>query len=145
MDLPTDSFYRDDIVFRDPRNTFEGLKNYKLIFWSLRFHGRLFFSKLYVEVKRIWQVGGDYLDFVALLVRTRLPYFRSSCNPCVPAHHVLRLLLVAAAHAAVPAHPDHHDRLTPTETPSPFFCMLPSLHCPLPGRPLSVPSPVSVC
>lgn len=47
--------YREDITFRDPRNTFEGMKNYKTIFWSLRFHGRLFFKKLYVEVKRIWQ------------------------------------------------------------------------------------------
>lgn len=33
----------------------QGIKNYKLIFWSLRFHGSIFFSKLYVEVKRIWQ------------------------------------------------------------------------------------------
>jgi hypothetical protein len=47
--------YRDDITFRDPRNTFAGMKNYKLIFWSLRFHGRIFFKKLYVEVRRIWQ------------------------------------------------------------------------------------------
>lgn len=31
------------------------MKNYKLIFWSLRFHGRIFFKKLYVEVRRIWQ------------------------------------------------------------------------------------------
>mmetsp|Transcript_5840 Transcript_5840/g.13420 ORF Transcript_5840/g.13420 Transcript_5840/m.13420 type:complete len:197 (+) Transcript_5840:138-728(+) len=31
------------------------MDNYKLLFWSLRFHGRIFFSKLYVEVKRIWQ------------------------------------------------------------------------------------------
>ena len=50
-----DEIYREDITFRDPRNTFEGMKNYKTIFWSLRFHGRLFFKKLYVEVKRIWQ------------------------------------------------------------------------------------------
>lgn len=47
--------YRDDITFKDPRNNFSGLKNYKLIFWSLRFHGRIFFTKLYVEVRRIWQ------------------------------------------------------------------------------------------
>eukprot|EP00892_Ulva_mutabilis_P009650 jgi/Ulvmu1/7057/UM033_0117.1 len=47
--------YRDDIVFRDPRNSFSGIKNYKIIFWSLRFHGKLFFKELYVEVKRIWQ------------------------------------------------------------------------------------------
>lgn len=53
--LFADDIYRDDITFRDPRNAFSGLKNYKLIFWSLRFHGRIFFTKLYVEVRRIWQ------------------------------------------------------------------------------------------
>jgi hypothetical protein len=53
--LPADDIYRDDITFRDPRNSFSGLKNYQLIFWSLRFHGRIFFKHLYVEVKRIWQ------------------------------------------------------------------------------------------
>lgn len=42
-------------MFRDPRNSFQGLANYKTIFWSLRFHGRIFFKKLYVDVKRIWQ------------------------------------------------------------------------------------------
>lgn len=47
--------YREDIVFRDPRLTFQGMKNYKLIFWSLRFHGKLFFSKLYVDILRVWQ------------------------------------------------------------------------------------------
>ena len=50
-----DSIYRDDIVFKDPRNTFRGKKNYRTIFWSLRLSGKLVFSKLYVEVKRIWQ------------------------------------------------------------------------------------------
>lgn len=49
------SIYRDDILFKDPRNSFQGMKNYQLIFWSLRFHGKIFFSKLYVDVKRIWQ------------------------------------------------------------------------------------------
>lgn len=52
---PTDSIYREDIVFRDPRNCFKGMKNYQTVFWSLRFHGKIFFSKLYVDVKRIWQ------------------------------------------------------------------------------------------
>jgi hypothetical protein len=56
-----DSIYRDDIVFKDPRNKFEGMKNYKLIFWSLRFHGRIFFTRLYVEVKRIWQPSDDVI------------------------------------------------------------------------------------
>ena len=54
-----DDIYREDIVFRDPRNKFEGLKNYRIIFWSLRFHGKLFFRKLYVEVKRVWQPAND--------------------------------------------------------------------------------------
>jgi len=53
------NIYREDIVFRDPRNKFEGLKNYRIIFWSLRFHGKLFFRKLYVEVKRVWQPTND--------------------------------------------------------------------------------------
>lgn len=51
--------YREDILFKDPRNSFQGMKNYQLIFWSLRFHGRIFFSKLRVEVKRIWQPPTD--------------------------------------------------------------------------------------
>ncbi|KAJ9519921.1 hypothetical protein QJQ45_014646 [Haematococcus lacustris] len=55
------SIYRDDIVFKDPRNRFTGIKNYKLVFWSLRFHGQLFFTKLYVEVKRIWQPTDDVI------------------------------------------------------------------------------------
>lgn len=50
-----DDIYRDDITFRDPRNSFSGMKNYQTIFWSLRFHGRIFFKQLYVEVRRIWQ------------------------------------------------------------------------------------------
>ncbi|GBF90147.1 hypothetical protein Rsub_03280 [Raphidocelis subcapitata] len=49
------SIYRDDITFRDPRNSFSGIQNYRTIFWSLRFHGRIFFRRIYVEVKRIWQ------------------------------------------------------------------------------------------
>lgn len=55
------SIYRDDIHFKDPRFQFEGIKNYKLIFWSLRFHGRIFFSNLYVEIKRIWQPSDDVI------------------------------------------------------------------------------------
>ena len=50
-----DEIYRPDIVFRDPKNHFSGLRNYKIIFWSLRFHGQLFFSKIYVQVNRLWQ------------------------------------------------------------------------------------------
>ena len=42
-------------MFRDPNLSFRGLKNYKLVFWSLRFHSRLFFRDASVEVLRIWQ------------------------------------------------------------------------------------------
>lgn len=47
--------YRDDITFRDPMNVFSGIDNYKLIFWALRFHGRIFFKALWVDVGRVWQ------------------------------------------------------------------------------------------
>jgi hypothetical protein len=43
------------MVFKDQRVSFKGLKNYKMVIWSLRFHGNLFFKQPYVEVLRIWQ------------------------------------------------------------------------------------------
>ena len=49
------SIYRDDVVFRDPRNAFHGIDNYRTIFWSVRFHGNLFFRDLRVDVSRVWQ------------------------------------------------------------------------------------------
>ena len=48
-------FCRDDITFHDRRNKFTGIDNYKLMFWSLRFHARMFFKVIWVEVLRIWQ------------------------------------------------------------------------------------------
>lgn len=47
--------YRDDIVFKDPLNTFYGIENYKSIFWALRFHGRIFFKALWVDISNVWQ------------------------------------------------------------------------------------------
>ncbi|PON49618.1 NTF2-like domain containing protein [Parasponia andersonii] len=47
--------YRDDIVFRDPLNTFMGIDNYKSIFWALRFHGKMFFKALWVDISSVWQ------------------------------------------------------------------------------------------
>ncbi|KAI3466300.1 hypothetical protein Pfo_022963 [Paulownia fortunei] len=47
--------YRDDITFRDPLNTFTGIENYKLIFWALRFHGRILFREISLDVLRVWQ------------------------------------------------------------------------------------------
>eukprot|EP00262_Sarcandra_glabra_P020052 TRINITY_DN7874_c0_g1_i1.p1 TRINITY_DN7874_c0_g1~~TRINITY_DN7874_c0_g1_i1.p1 ORF type:complete len:263 (+),score=30.99 TRINITY_DN7874_c0_g1_i1:140-928(+) len=51
----TYDIYRDDIVFKDPLNTFVGIDNYKLIFWALRFNGKIFFKALWVDVISIWQ------------------------------------------------------------------------------------------
>ncbi|XP_017979557.1 PREDICTED: uncharacterized protein LOC18594940 [Theobroma cacao] len=47
--------YRDDVTFVDPLNTFSGIENYKLIFWALRFHGKILFRDISLEVFRIWQ------------------------------------------------------------------------------------------
>jgi len=51
------NIYREDIVFKDPRNTFMGIDKYKLIFRTLRFFGQVFFQPhtLRLEILRIWQ------------------------------------------------------------------------------------------
>ncbi|KAF5946264.1 hypothetical protein HYC85_016492 [Camellia sinensis] len=51
----TFDIYRDDIVFKDPLNTFFGIENYKSIFWALRFHGRIFFRALWLDIITVWQ------------------------------------------------------------------------------------------
>ena len=59
-DLPT-LFERDisydiytrDIFFKDPVNQFKGKFNYRIIFWTLRFHGRLFFSDLHFDLHEV--------------------------------------------------------------------------------------------
>lgn len=47
--------FREDIIFKDPLNTFVGIDNYKLIFGALRFCGQLFFKVLWVDIVSIWQ------------------------------------------------------------------------------------------
>jgi hypothetical protein len=66
---------REDITFRDRRNTFTGIGNYKLMFWSLRFHARMFFKTIWVEVRRIWQPS-DRVIIVRWAVRgiPRVPW-----------------------------------------------------------------------
>ncbi|CAI7830289.1 unnamed protein product, partial [Closterium sp. NIES-54] len=46
---------REDITFQDPMNTFKGVDNYRLIFKALRFHGKIFFKALCVDVLHVWQ------------------------------------------------------------------------------------------
>lgn len=52
---PGFGIYRDDIVFKDPLNTFAGMDNYKRIFWALRFIGPLLFKSLWVDIVNVWQ------------------------------------------------------------------------------------------
>lgn len=57
QDLPTlfqqdidYDIYTPDILFEDPISQFKGKLNYRIIFWTLRFHGQLFFTELYFDV-----------------------------------------------------------------------------------------------
>ena len=45
--------YSQDIYFKDPVNTFKGKFNYRIIFWTLRFHARLFFRQIHFDVHKI--------------------------------------------------------------------------------------------
>lgn len=46
----SDDIYTDDIFFKDPVNTFKGKFNYRIIFWTLRFHGQLFFTDIHFDL-----------------------------------------------------------------------------------------------
>ncbi|MGB7440174.1 MAG: DUF2358 domain-containing protein [Coleofasciculaceae cyanobacterium] len=63
QDLPTlfkqdisYGIYRQDIYFQDPVNQFKGKLNYRIIFWTLRFHARLFFREIYFDLHQVNQV-----------------------------------------------------------------------------------------
>jgi hypothetical protein len=51
--------YTKDIYFQDPVNTFKGKINYRIIFWTLRFHGQLFFSEIYFDLHDVTQTASD--------------------------------------------------------------------------------------
>jgi hypothetical protein len=51
--------YSPDIFFQDPVNTFTGKFNYRIIYWTLRFHGRLFFTELYFDLHNLHQASPD--------------------------------------------------------------------------------------
>ena len=55
----TYDIYTKDIYFQDPVNTFKGKFNYRIIFWTLRFHGKLFFTSLYFDLHDIKQTAAD--------------------------------------------------------------------------------------
>lgn len=51
--------YTDDIYFKDPVNTFKYKFNYRIIFWTLRFHARLFFTQISFDVHEVSQSAED--------------------------------------------------------------------------------------
>lgn len=57
-DLSYDIYSRD-IEFRDPVNRFKGKLNYRIIFWTLRFHGRLFFIDLHFDLHNVHQASPE--------------------------------------------------------------------------------------
>jgi hypothetical protein len=68
QDLPTlfetdisYDIYTRDIYFQDPVNKFKGKLNYRIIFWTLRFHGKLFFTELYFDLHDVKQTAEDII------------------------------------------------------------------------------------
>ena len=53
--------YTKDIYFQDPVNTFKGKFNYRIIFWTLRFHAQLFFTEIYFDVHDVKQTAEDII------------------------------------------------------------------------------------
>ncbi|MGF1958901.1 MAG: DUF2358 domain-containing protein [Aulosira sp. DedVER01a] len=51
--------YTQDIYFRDPVNKFKYKFNYRIIFWTLRFHARLFFTQIYFDLHEVNQSAED--------------------------------------------------------------------------------------
>jgi len=51
--------YTQDIYFQDPVNKFKWKFNYRIIFWTLRFHARLFFTQIYFDLHEVSQPAKD--------------------------------------------------------------------------------------
>ena len=53
--------YTRDIYFQDPVNKFKGKINYRIIFWTLRFHARLFFTNIFFDLHEVNQTAKDII------------------------------------------------------------------------------------
>ena len=53
------NIYTQNIYFQDPVNRFKGKFNYRIIFWTLRFHARLFFNQIYFDLHDVKQSDQD--------------------------------------------------------------------------------------
>ncbi|MEC4815088.1 MAG: DUF2358 domain-containing protein [Scytonema sp. PMC 1069.18] len=68
QDLPTlfekdisYDIYTRDIYFQDPVNKFKGKFNYRIIFWTLRFHAQLFFTEIHFDLHEVYQSAQDII------------------------------------------------------------------------------------
>lgn len=67
--------YTKDIYFQDPVNRFKGKLNYRIIFWTLRFHAQLFFSEIYFDLHDVNQTTEDVIKAIWTVRGTlRLPW-----------------------------------------------------------------------
>ncbi|MBE9215485.1 DUF2358 domain-containing protein [Plectonema cf. radiosum LEGE 06105] len=48
--------YTNDILFKDPVNKFKWKFNYRIIFWTLRFHAGLFFTEIFFDLHDVYQL-----------------------------------------------------------------------------------------
>ncbi|MEP0858891.1 DUF2358 domain-containing protein [Trichocoleus sp. DQ-U1] len=51
--------YTHDIYFEDPVNKFKWKFNYRIIFWTLRFHAQLFFTEIFFDLHDVEQTDED--------------------------------------------------------------------------------------
>ncbi|MBW4651103.1 MAG: DUF2358 domain-containing protein [Kastovskya adunca ATA6-11-RM4] len=49
--------YTQDIYFQDLVNNFKGKFNYRIVFWTLRFHAQLFFTDIHFDLHDTQQVA----------------------------------------------------------------------------------------
>ncbi|NEO90426.1 MAG: DUF2358 domain-containing protein [Moorea sp. SIO3G5] len=66
------NIYTNDIYFQDPISRFKGKFNYLIIFWTLRFHPRLFFTTIYFDIHDISQTDKKVIT-ANWKVRSTLP------------------------------------------------------------------------
>lgn len=66
QDLPTlfekdisYEIYTKDIYFQDPVNKFKGKVSYRIIFWTLRFHAKLFFTQIHFDLHDVNQADEE--------------------------------------------------------------------------------------
>ena len=53
--------YTRDILFQDPVNKFKRKFNYRIIFWTLRFHAGLFFTEISFDLHDVNQTARDII------------------------------------------------------------------------------------